>query len=161
MVKIRKAAAKDRAVIYEMLQQCDFLTPYEIELELARIDQMLFERHQNLYFAVIAEADDTSIVGYASFGPKSKSKRIYYIYKLISSPVESGQDIQDVLINHIEGEVLRLGGCRILTDLPSEDQTAETRDFYLRHHYTETRSVKNLHTTNLNRLCYAKIMLRP
>ena len=44
MFKIRKLHAKDRLLLYKMLQQNEQLDQKEIDLELARIDEALFNK---------------------------------------------------------------------------------------------------------------------
>jgi len=158
MVKIRKAVAKDRGLIYEMLQQCDFLTTHEIELELSRIDQMLFDRRQDLFRISIAE-NENDVVGYASYGPESRLKGNYVIYNIIASPLSRGQIIEDILIQAIEAEIKKLGGKRVCIELPRDDNFETAKALYVKHEYSEALNSANITHTGSERSRYAKKMV--
>lgn len=151
-MKIRNITAKDRVIIYDILQHHESLSPPEIEAAMVHMDAYLFGNEQHRYRAVLAETDQHEIAGYACYAADRFTKDIYYIYTLVASPLYSQHQLPELLLQHIEADIHRHHGSLIIVTLSSENRHAELRDFLIRQQFQAAPGIKDFYGNGIDRL---------
>lgn len=156
MFRIRKIKARDRDSIYKLLQQNEILNSREIELEIVRIDQVLFKTSKDKNWVIIAETTKNNLAGYASYGVEPMSKSTYHIYKILVSPLTKDKGVDDILLTFIEEDVKRRQGRLIVTEVSSADRHQCIRNFYLAHDYVHKSQIKSYYDQGVDQFYLVK-----
>ena len=87
MHKIRLLNAKDRSRIYEIMQQDDILTAFEIDFTIEQIDNFLFENNKLKNKAIVIENDNCRVIGFGYYGPNDVIRDSFIIYRFYLSSI--------------------------------------------------------------------------
>jgi ribosomal protein S18 acetylase RimI-like enzyme len=151
-MKIRNITAKDRVIIYDILQHHESLSPPEIEAAMVHMDAYLFGNEQHRYRAVLAENDLHEIAGYACYAADRFTKDIFYIHTLVASPPFYHHPLPELLLQHIEADIQRHNGSMVIVTLSSENRHDELRNFYLGQQYQAAPGIKDFYGNGIDRL---------
>jgi len=156
MFKIRKLHAKDRLLLYKMLQQNEQLDQKEIDLELARIDEALFNKPKSKVWVVIALNQEKQIAGYASYGVKPLMKKTFEIFNIIISPLATEQRIGEILLDYIEHDIQKKQGHLILAEIQSIGFPEHSSNFFKEHQYSQQKFHNEFDKSRKEKLFYTK-----
>ena len=110
---------------------------------------------------VVREAADGAVVGAAYYAPEPFSDRMWNLYFIAVSPSRHGLGIGRSLIDHVEGELRRVGpdGAQVLiVETSSTDQYARTREFYPKQGYVEEARIRRFYGPADDKVVYWKLL---
>jgi hypothetical protein len=156
MLKIKPIEARDRARIYEMLQQEGRCTAGELESTLHKIDLKLFNAHQSLYMVIKGENEKYELMGYAVYGADPNAASTFHVYDLARSPVLNNDDILSQLLTFIENDVVKKKGRIIISEVSSNIRDSYHYQVYLKQNFHLTSEIKNFYSEGEHKLILSK-----
>jgi hypothetical protein len=156
MIKIREVKARDRGIIYELMQQDNKFKPGELEVILHRIDLYLFDADQRLFKVIVAEDQKKELGGYAVYGPDPQGDGTYQIYNLIHSPlIENGEILLHLLL-FIENDLLKKKGRIIVYEISSGVQYRNQFETFMKHNFNLSSVINNFYSEGEDKLILSK-----
>ena len=110
---------------------------------------------------VVHETADGAVVGAAYYAPEPFSDRMWNLYFIAVSPSRQGHGIGGWLIDHVEGELRRVGpeGAQVLiVETSSTDQYTRTREFYPKQGYVEEARIRRFYGPADDKVVYWKLL---
>jgi ribosomal protein S18 acetylase RimI-like enzyme len=156
MIRFRSMQPKDRAVIYEILQQTDMFTIPEINVAMELIDIYLFNEDQQDYIIYVATTDQNEVAGYVCFGPTPATEGTYDLYWIAVSPDLQMKGVGKQLLAFTEQEISRLRGRMIVIETSSQQKYTPTQQFYLKNNYHMEARIKDFYRSGDDRLIFTK-----
>ncbi len=156
MVRFRQMRPKDRAEIYEILQQTDMFTMPEINVAMELIDVYLFNKDQKDYIIYVATTEGNEVAGYVCFGPTPATEGTYDLYWIAVAPDVQKKGIGKQLLYFTEEEVRSLQGRMIVIETSSQQKYMLTQQFYLKNNYYLEARIKDFYRSGDDRLIFTK-----
>ena len=156
MTQFRKMISKDRASVYEILQQTDMFTPPEIIVAMELIDIYLFNKDQRDYSIYVAVGEQNEIAGYICYGPTPATEGTYDIYWIAVAPNLQKKGIGKELLHFVEQDIIRLKGRMIVIETSSQQKYYPTQQFYLKNNYELDARIKDFYRVGDDRLIFVK-----
>ena len=156
MIKIREIKARDRANIYQLIQQDDTFKSGELEAILHRIDLYLFDSNQRLYKGIVAEDEEKELLGYALYGPDPQATGTFQIYNIAHSPILSNGEVLNYLLLFIENELLKYKSRIIIFELSSNFKYRNHYETFLNHNFNLSSRLKNFYSEGEDKLILSK-----
>jgi hypothetical protein len=159
MLKIKTIDARDRAKIYQIMQQDNTCKSGEIEATLHRIDLYLFDVHQRLYMIIKAEDEKKDLLGYAVFGADPNAAHTYHVYNLAKSQLVKSNGILIQLLDYIENEVSKKKGRIIYGELSSHLRDKNHYEIFTQHQYQLSSKIENFYSEGEHKLILFKNLI--
>ena len=144
MHKIRLLNAKDRSRIYEIMQQDDILTAFEIDFTIEQIDNFLFENNKLKNKAIVIENDNCRVIGFGYYGPNDVIRDSFIIYRFYLSSIYDDNTLADELISFIEKDINSKHIRKIYMALTSKISNKKLQ-FYKKHNYIKEKIQKDFY----------------
>ncbi len=156
MIQFRKMIPKDRADVYEILQQTDMFTLPEINVAMELIDVFLFNKDQSDYIIYVAVTDQAEIAGYVCYGPTPATDGTYDVYWIAVAPNLQNRGIGKQLLIFTEEQVGSLNGRMIVIETSSQSKYTPTQQFYLKNSYQLEAQIKDFYRQGDDRMIFVK-----
>ncbi|MBN2364672.1 MAG: N-acetyltransferase [Calditrichaeota bacterium] len=156
MLQMRKMIPKDRAAIYEILQQTDMFTLPEIKVAMELIDIYLFNKDQNDYIIDVGVTEQNEIAGYICYGPTPATEGTYDIYWIAVAPNLQKKGIGKQMLDFAEEQIIRLNGRIIVIETSSQSKYSPTQQFYLKNNYQLEARIRDFYRPSDDRLIFTK-----
>lgn len=131
-VRIRPLRPADRPRVEQIVALTSQHNPQEIATALGRVDRALGEGAEGDFAFDVAEAGRGAgvVEGYACYGSAPLAPGVYELYWIAVDPSAQGWGVGSRLLEHVEREVARRGGRRILVGISPKGSHAPTVRFY-------------------------------
>ena len=149
---------EDRRAVLDIVQTTEMFTPDEIAVAAELIDIYLDQPQQRDYRLVVAENEDSRVVGYLSYGPTPLTEGTYDLYWMAVASGEQGRGFGRELVNWLEEEVRAAGGRMILIETSSQPKYEKTRRFYTGLNYQEVSRIPDFYRRGDDRITYVKYL---
>jgi len=160
-MRLRALRPDDRPCIERLLRETQVFTEAEVAIALELIDIYLNVPTQRDYQLYVA-ADDTDVAqGYVCFGPTPLTDALWDLYWIAVTPTRHHQGIGTELLHFVEAQVRERAGRRLIIETSSLPRYLPTRNFYLRHGYSELARLPDFYAIGDDRIIYAKDFFPP
>ena len=160
-MKIRPAAAVDRARILEILVATTRFSQQEIGWAIDLVDAAT-DGARSEYSVHVLESPDSGpnrmIQGYVCFGPTPRSEGVFDLYWIAVDPRQQGQGLGQLLLRFVENEVRRQHGRMLLIETSSKKSYAPTIRFYQRAGYEEISRIKDFYRIEDDKVVFCKTL---
>jgi len=141
MTSIKSAVFSDLPVIRDLAQRIwphaygEILSPEQLKYMLEQIYSLASLQNQlvALNHAFILVLDNNIPVGFASFSPKEKNRKIYRLHKIYVLPQQQGTGTGKLLLAHVINSIKSMGATSLELNV-NRHNTA--RLFYEKHGFT-------------------------
>ncbi len=123
--------AQDRDTVRRIVDGTGFFRPDEVDVAVELIDTCLERGELAGYHFIFAE-HDTSVLGYACYGPIACTIGSYDLYWIAVDTSQQSRGIGRTMLLEVERRIQQRGGRQIYIETSGRPQYAPTRAFYER-----------------------------
>jgi len=156
---VRAMRRDDRPCIQRLLHDTWVFTGAEIAVALELIDIYLNVEDQRDYILRCTVDDKDQPTGYVCFGPTPLTDAVWDLYWIAVAPTWQRKGTGKILLEVVEAQVREKSGRRLMIETSSLPRYLPTRNFYLRHGYSELARLADFYAVGDDRIIYAKDFL--
>jgi ribosomal protein S18 acetylase RimI-like enzyme len=145
----------DREAVRLIVERTGFFRADEIDVAVELVDEHLARGLASGYHFVFAEQDST-VVGYACFGPIACTVASFDLYWIALDPKFQGQGLGHFLMRAVETQIAAAGGRRIYADTSGQPKYASTRAFYERNGFRCEARLVDFYAPGDDRIIFGK-----
>ena len=157
-MNIRKTISSDRTKVLRITEGVANFTEKEIKVAMEVVDQSCDGNEEYLTRCIVDEDDD--VAGYASFGLIPLTESSYDLYWIAVDKDRQHRGYGHMLLDRVEREVVADGGERLFVETSSEDNYADTRQFYEKRGYFREATIKDFYWKGNDKIIYVKELNR-
>jgi ribosomal protein S18 acetylase RimI-like enzyme len=153
---IRKFIEQDMNAVTEILCATKVFREEEIAVAVELMETSVQQPEQHDYL-LYTDVDDTQVVrGYYCVGPTPMTQSTFDLYWIAVDPGSQQHGIGGGLLSHCESLVQSMGGSLMIVETSSTPKYRPTRNFYLKHHYTEAARIAHYYAPGDDLVMYSK-----
>jgi ribosomal protein S18 acetylase RimI-like enzyme len=155
---IRKLEPRDRNRIKKMVMASRKFNKVEVTVAMELVDEALEKGEKSGYiFAVLGDDKGyASARGYACYGPVPLTQGVYDLYWIVVEPAAQRGGLGQLLLGHVERDVVKRGGRMILIETSSQETYSATIRFYKRSGYRLEARVRDFYRIGDDKLVFRK-----
>lgn len=153
-MNIRKAVSNDRKKVLKITEGVGNFTEKEIKVAMEVVDQSCDGNEEYVTLCIVDDGDD--VAGYASFGLIPLTESSYDLYWIAVDRDRQHRGYGRALLDRVEREVVAGGGGRLFVETSSEDNYADTRQFYEKSGYSMAATIKDFYWKGNDKIIYVK-----
>lgn len=159
MIIRRGLAAADREPLERLIRETAFFNAEEVEVALELIDDGLANGEASHYRFNIAEiAEETSVAGYACWGPIPGTVASADLYWIVVHPEHQGRGIGAALLQAAEAWMASAGRTRVYVETSTRAQYDPTRRFYLACGYHVAAELADFYAPGDGKAIFLKVL---
>jgi ribosomal protein S18 acetylase RimI-like enzyme len=155
-MNIRALRRDDRPCIERLLHDTQVFTDAEIACALELIDVYLNVSGQRDYLLACAVDDADVAQGYVCYGPTPLTDAVWDLYWIAVAPARQRHGVGKLLLGYVEAQMHEHAGRRLMIETSSLPRYLPTRNFYLRHGYSELARIADFYAIGDDRIIYGK-----
>ncbi len=158
---IRPLKTTDRRAIEEMVASSGKFNPEEIATALELVDEALEKGEASGYFFAVLEEEgqESSIQGYACYGPTPLTQGVFDLYWIVVGPSAQRKGYGRRLLEFVEKDIAGRGGRMLLIETSSQESYGGTVRFYQRAGYDLVARIKNFYRVGDDKLIFSKNLI--
>jgi ribosomal protein S18 acetylase RimI-like enzyme len=155
---IRRLEPRDRNRIKKMVMASGKFNEVEVTVAMELVDEALEKGEKSGYiFAVLVDdKGHTSARGYACYGPVPLTQGVYDLNWIVVDPAVQRGGLGQLLLGHVERDVVKRGGRMILIETSSQETYSATIRFYKRSGYRLEARVRDFYRIGDDKLVFRK-----
>jgi ribosomal protein S18 acetylase RimI-like enzyme len=146
----------DRDAVRQIVTATKFFRSDEIEVAVELVDERLAKGEASGYEFIFAEYD-TTLAGYACYGPIACTLGSYDLYWIVVDPKWQRRGIGKCLLDESERRIAAFGGRHIYIETSGRPQYAPTRDFYKRCGYEIAAVLPDFYEPSDDKVIWRKV----
>jgi ribosomal protein S18 acetylase RimI-like enzyme len=158
---IRPLEPADRSAIEEMVISSGRFNAEEIATALELVDEALEKGEASGYFFAVLEEEgqESSIQGYACYGPTPLTQGVFDLYWIVVGPSAQRKGYGRRLLEFVEKDIAGRGGRMLLIETSSQESYGGTVRFYQRAGYDLVARIKNFYRVGDDKLIFSKNLI--
>jgi ribosomal protein S18 acetylase RimI-like enzyme len=153
---IRKFEKEDMKPLEEIVRATGVFREEEVDVAVELMDIAANDKEQKDYFLFSYVDEDGTIQGYYCAGQTPMTQWTFDLYWIAVHPRVHKRRIGHELLEHCEMQVKTMGGKLLVVETSSQPKYEPTRQFYLRHQYTEAARIKDYYAHGDDLVIYSK-----
>lgn len=153
-------ANRDR--VAEILKSSQLFRDDEVDVALELFDLSVgneSETKEQDYTFVGAYADDSTLTGFACYGPTPDTDRTYDLYWIAVDQEAQGLGSGTILLTEVERRLQEMEARMVVVETSSRPDYEGTRNFYLRRGYAAAATVKDFYAPSDGRVIFTKRLM--
>ena len=157
---IRKLLPQDRKTFAAIMSNIHQFTDEERECALELMDLHLEQGEESGYEFLVAEAENSTPLGYICYGKIPLTDACYDIYWIVINPEHQGKGGGTRLLQAMEDDIKNNNARKVFIETSSQATYSKTRKFYQKNRYELISDIKDFFKKGDSKLTYVKDLTR-